>query len=215
MQINRKRKNVSFNSGKSSDVKRINRNTREQERVIAFNSKLKEISDFLVKNGVCFQAELNSKQKIIDKTFDYIKEMNTITNNDILDLTNIFDKNYDYNQLNKITFCYSQEEAVGIIKEITKIWDEQTGFSTSPCFYLYIDGDSMHDDISNLLMIDYKDIFDLLDHVIDWDRYLTYQQVSFVRANADNFKRLIQNDNVKGIIWETTGPIYEAFHYKN
>ena len=216
MANNRKRKNVSsINTDKFPDVKRINRNAREQERMLSFNNTINEISEFLVENEICNPSQVTSKQKVIDHTFNYIKEMNNITNDDILDLSNMFDDNYNYNEMNKMTFCLTQEEAVDIVKNITRIWDEQTGFSMHPLFYQYIDGNSMNDEISNLLMIDYRDIFDLLDYVIDWDRFLTYEQVSFVRANAHNFKLLIKNDNVEYIIWELIGPIYERCIYKN
>jgi|TARA_Y100000389_G_C17425150_1_gene499125 hypothetical protein len=213
----RKRKNDSRinTTDKLPDVKRVNRNAREQERMLSFNNTMNEISEFLVENEICNPSQVTSKQKIIDNTFNYIKEMNTITTNDILDLTNMFDDNYNYNEMNKIKFCLTQDEAVDIVKNITRIWDEQTGFSMHPMFYQYIDGNSMNDEISNLLMVDYKDIFDLLDYVIDWDRFLTYEQVSFVRANAHNFKCLIKNDDVEYIIWELIGPIYERCIYKN
>lgn len=217
MATTRKRKNDSSinTTDKLPDVKRVNRNAREQERMLSFNNTMNEISEFLVENEICNPSQVTSKQKIIDNTFNYIKEMNTITTNDILDLTNMFDDNYNYNEMNKIKFCLTQDEAVDIVKNITRIWDEQTGFSMHPMFYQYIDGNSMNDEISNLLMVDYKDIFDLLDYVIDWDRFLTYEQVSFVRANAHNFKCLIKNDDVEYIIWELIGPIYERCIYKN
>jgi hypothetical protein len=212
----RKRKNDSrINTDKLPDVKRINRNSREQERMLSFNSTFQDLGDFLVENDICNYGETNTKQKILDQTFSYIKDMNEITNDDILDLSNMFDENYNYNEMNKISFCVSQEDAVDIVKNITRIWDEQTGFSKIPNFYQYIDGNSMNDEISNLLMIDFRDIFDLLDYVIDWDRFLTYEQVSFVRANAHNFKCLIKNDNVEYIVWELVGPIYERCIYKN
>jgi hypothetical protein len=183
--------------------------------MLSFNNTINEISEFLVENEICNPSQVTSKQKVIDHTFNYIKEMNTITNDDILDLSNMFDDNYNYNEMNKMTFCLTQDEAVDIVKNITRIWDEQTGFSMHPMFYQYIDGNSMNDEISNLLMIDFRDIFDLLDYVIDWDRFLTYEQVSFVRANAHNFKCLIKNDDVDTIIWEMIGPIYERCIYKN
>jgi hypothetical protein len=208
----RKRKNDSC-INKLPDVKRINRNAREQERMLSFNSTFQDLGDFLVENDICNYGETNTKQKILDHTFSYIKDMNEITNDDILDLSNMFDDNY--NEMNKISFCVSQGDAVDIVKNITRIWDEQTGFSMNPMFYQYIDGNSMNDEISNLLMIDFRDIFDLLDYVIDWDRFLTYEQVSFVRANAHNFKHLIKNDNVEYIVWELVGPIYERCIYKN
>jgi hypothetical protein len=213
----RKRKNDSSinTTDKFPDVKRVNRNAREQERMLSFNNTINEISEFLVENEICNPSQVTSKQKVIDHTFNYIKEMNTITNDDILDLSNMFDDNYNYNEMNKMTFCLTQDEAVDIVKNITRIWDEQTGFSMHPMFYQYIDGNSMNDEISNLLMIDFRDIFDLLDYVIDWDRFLTYEQVSFVRANAHNFKCLIKNDDVDTIIWEMIGPIYERCIYKN
>jgi hypothetical protein len=210
----RKRKNDS-RINKLPDVKRINRNAREQERMLSFNNTFQDLGDFLVENDICNYGETNTKQKILDHTFSYIKDMNEITNDDILDLSNIFDDSYNYNEMNKISFCLTQEDAVDIVKNITRIWDEQTGFSKHPMFYQYIDGNSMNDEISNLLMIDYRDIFDLLDYVIDWDRFLTYEQVSFVRANAHNFKCLIKNDDVDTIIWEMIGPIYERCIYKN
>lgn len=213
----RKRKNVSsIDTDKLPDVKRINRNAREQERMMSFKNTFQDLGKFLVEKEICTNDQVTSKQKILDQTFSYIKEMNTISNDDILDLSNIFDDIYNnYNEMNKMTFCFSQVEAVDIVKNITRIWDEQTGFSMNPKFYQYIDGNSMNDEISNLLLIDYRDIFDLLDYVIDWDRFLTYEQVSFVRANAHNFKRLMNNDNVEYIIWELVGSIYERCVYKN
>lgn len=213
----RKRKNVSsIDTDKLPDVKLINRNAREQERMMSFKNTFQDLGKFLVEKEICTNDQVTSKQKILDQTFSYIKEMNTISNDDILDLSNIFDDIYNnYNEMNKMTFCFSQVEAVDIVKNITRIWDEQTGFSMNPKFYQYIDGNSMNDEISNLLLIDYRDIFDLLDYVIDWDRFLTYEQVSFVRANAHNFKRLMNNDNVEYIIWELVGPIYERCIYKN
>lgn len=213
----RKRKNDSRinTTDKLPDLKRINRNAREQERMLSFNNTFQDLGEFLVENDICNYGQVTSKQKILDQTFSYIKDMNEITNDDILDLSNMFDDNYNYNEMNKIKFCFSQGEAVDIVKNITRIWDEQTGFSKHPMFYQYIDGNSMNGEISNLLMIDYRDIFDLLDYVIDWDRFLTYEQVSFVRANAHNFKRLIKNDDVDNIIWEMIGPIYERCIYKN
>ena len=135
MANNRKRKNVSsINTDKFPDVKRINRNAREQERMLSFNNTINEISEFLVENEICNQGQVTSKQKVIDHTFNYIKEMNNITNDDILDLSNMFDDNYNYNEMNKMTFCLTQEDAVDIVKNITRIWDEQTGFSMHPLF---------------------------------------------------------------------------------
>lgn len=213
----RKRKNDTRINTDKLDYKRVNRNAREQERMLSFNNTFQDLGEFLVEHEICNQGHVTSKQKILDQTLSYIKEMNNIniTNDDILDLSNMFDDNYNYNEMNKIKFCFSQGEAVDIVKNITRIWDEQTGFSMHPMFYQYIDGNSMNDEISNLLMVDYRDIFDLLDYVIDWDRFLTYEQVSFVRANAHNFKCLIKNDDVEYIIWELIGPIYERCIYKN
>lgn len=188
------------------------KNLREQQRTSDINNTIRDISDFLVGNDIVAKDNMRSKINILKNTLNYIKNVNEICPDDFNCLQDISNCD-DSTQLTRINLCYSQEDAAKMVGNIVKIWDEQTGKSTNPWFYRHLDRNPLNNDIDNLDMIYYEDIFDLLDHTIDWDRHLTYIEVSFVHANPENFKKIIRNE-IQDIYWNLTGVLKNPNVYR-
>ena len=182
------------------------RNLREKQRATEINNTIRDISDFLVGNYIVCKENMGSKLNILKNTLNYIKNVNEICPDNFNGLD-------DSTQMTRINLCYSQEDATKMVVKIVKIWDEQTGKSTSPWFYRHLDRNPLNNDLENLDMIYYEDIFDLLDHTIDWDRHLTYIEVSFVHANPENFKKLIRKE-IQDIYWNLTGVLKNPMVYR-
>ena len=184
-----------------------------EEKKLKTNTNIDEticdIGKFLVYKNIIGVDQANSNIRILETTLNYLKNINNFSNSNICAFSNV----PKGDNLERINFCHSQDEAVEIVRDISNIWGQQTNYSPRPVFYKYCDGNSLNEDISNLLMVNYADIFDSLYYTINWDRHLNYIQVSFVHENAENFKRLLECD-VLDLHWKLCGIIREPHIYR-
>ncbi len=173
-------------------------NQREQNRNQEINLLIDDIANHLVTFGYCKANDMKSNASVLHMCVKYIKEMEH--------RNNILTINTKNNNMERINFCNTQEEALKIYKYICDIWrlHNKQGW-----FFHYIDGNHANTDKSNLQLFNYADIFNLktIEWCIDWDMHLTYLEVSFIYANIEKFNKLANCEENENIEWILSGEL--------
>lgn len=76
-------------------------------------------------------------------------------------------------------------------REIGKKWAKFTK-NTNGNFIRYKDGDEKNEETENLEEVSAMEAMKNIEWVVDWTMPLTKEEIEFVRANTENFIKLLQ-----------------------